>query len=511
MNPLFLTDGYKLSHHKMYPEGTENVYSNFTPRSNKHAPKGIDGKSIDSIVSFGQQMAVIYIHDMFKRSFFSRRKADVLAELEQEFSDYLGTAYDVSHFEALHDLGYLPIIVKSLPEGDLVPMGVPVLTIENTNKDFYWLPNYLETLLSQLLWKPMTSATIAFEYRKLFEFFVKKTDSKNIGFVPFMGHDFSARGLDPFTTITSGLGHLLSFTGSDSISAIKGGRKYYHQEGVIAMGVPASEHSVMCAGGAEDEIETFRRILKAYPTGVVSIVSDTWDLWHVCTNILPRLKDEIMARDGKVVIRPDSGNPADIICGFKGDCYQDEDGKWLMLEGDIEYPETVIKGVVELLYEVFGGTTSDEGYKVLDPHIGVIYGDSITITIAQDILERLEVKGFAATNVVLGIGSYTYQFNTRDSFGFAMKATNVTIKGVDTPIFKDPITDSGTKKSAKGLLCVGNDEDGTYKLIDQVSRRSSEIGWLRVIYQDGIFHNTEKLEQIKNRVSTNINNYAKPA
>jgi nicotinamide phosphoribosyltransferase len=267
----------------------------------------------------------------------------------------------------------------------------------------------------------------------------------------------------------------------------------------------------MCAGGAEDEIETFRRILKAYPTGVVSIVSDTWDLWHVCTNILPRLKDEIMARDGKVVIRPDSGNPADIICGFKGDCYQDEDGKWLMLEGDIEYPETVIKGVVELLYEVFGGTTSDEGYKVLDPHIGVIYGDSITITIAQDILERLEVKGFAATNVVLGIGSYTYQFNTRDSFGFAMKATNVTIKGVDTPIFKDPITDSGTKKSAKGLLCVGNDEDGTYKLIDQVSRRSSEIGWLRVIYQDGIFHNTEKLEQIKNRVSTNINNYAKPA
>jgi nicotinamide phosphoribosyltransferase len=176
----------------------------------------------------------------------------------------------------------------------------------------------------------------------------------------------------------------------------------------------------MCSGGKDDEIGTFRRLLETYPTGILSVVSDTWDLWKVCTEHVVTLKEEIMARDGKLVIRPDSGNPADILCGLNTgpDMYHTK----IAL-----YP--AYKGVIELLWDVFGGTINEQGYKVLDPHIGAIYGDSITIERAEEICKRLEDKGFASTNVVLGIGSFTYQYNTRDTFGFAMKATYVEVNG----------------------------------------------------------------------------------
>ena len=190
-------------------------------------------------------------------------------------------------------------------------MGVPVLTIKNTKPEFFWLVNFLETKISNLLWKPMTSATIALEYKKIISEGVKRTDKGNIGLVEFLGHDFSMRGLDStMAAITSGLGHATSFLGSDSLPVIHGARKYYLEEGPVVHSVNATEHSVMCAGSKGDEIGTFRHLMSKFPTGILSIVSDTWDLWKVCTEYLPVLKDEIMARDGKIVIRPDSGDPA---------------------------------------------------------------------------------------------------------------------------------------------------------------------------------------------------------
>ena len=174
MNPLLLTDGYKTGHHQQYPGGTTLVYSNFTPRSNKYGPKGCD-----KVVSFGQQMVMQQLHEVFQRDFFSRPKDQVCGEMKQELSMYLGIDYDVSHFEALHDLGYLPIAVQALSEGTLVPIKVPVLTIYNTHPDFYWLTNYLETILSNLMWKPMTSATIAHQYRRVLTKWMEKTDKEN--------------------------------------------------------------------------------------------------------------------------------------------------------------------------------------------------------------------------------------------------------------------------------------------------------------------------------------------
>ncbi len=504
MNPLFLTDGYKTGHHQQYPKGTTLVYSNFTPRSNKYAPTGCE-----QVVSFGQQMVVQQIHEAFQNEFFNKPKDEVCGEMKRELSLYLGTDYDVSHFEALHDLGYLPINVKAIEEGTLVPIKVPVLTIYNTHPDFYWVTNYLETIISNLLWKPMTSATIAHTYRKVLTKWQEKTDAERGWFIDWQGHDFSMRGMDSVdAVISSGLGHLTSFSGTDSLPTLYGARKYYGETGFVGGSVNATEHSVMCAGGSDDEVGTFRRLIETYPTGILSIVSDTWDLWKVCTEHIVTLKEEILARDGKLVIRPDSGDPVDILCGLantgraaKGDSHDSANAAY--------------KGVIELLWDVFGGTINEQGYKVLDSHIGAIYGDSITIDRADEICRRLEAKGFASTNVVLGIGSFTYQFNTRDTFGFAMKATYVELEeeflatpesvewGVRTirrNIFKDPITDDGTKKSATGLLAVYDNYEGGLTLKDKVNWESEESGLLQIIYNDGDFYNTTTLTEIRKRL-----------
>jgi nicotinamide phosphoribosyltransferase len=507
MNPLFLTDGYKTGHNKMYPEGTTLVYSNFTPRSNRYAPKGCD-----HVVSFGQQMVMQQIHEAFQKDFFSQPKEVVCGQMREELSMYLGMDYDVTHFEKLHDLGYLPIAVKALPEGTMIPIKVPVLTIYNTHPDFYWLTNYLETILSNLLWKPMTSATIAHQYRKVLTGWMRKTDPSNAWFIDWQGHDFSMRGMDSAeAVISSGLGHLTSFSGSDSLPAIYGARKYYGAEGFVAGSVPATEHSVMAAGGKEDEVATFLRLLGMYPKGILSVVSDTWNIWDVCTKHIVTLKEEILARDGKLVIRPDSGDPVDILCGEQ---IISRDYRDVVENAQLDLAHPKYKGVIELLWDAFGGTVNEQGFKVLDSHIGAIYGDSITIDRANEICERLAAKGFASTNVVLGIGSFTYQYNTRDTFGFAMKATYVEIihsaesgspasATEGREIFKDPITDDGTKKSATGLLCV-EEHDGKIGLYDKVQWATEKTGLLQEIYLNGEFHNTIDLATIRQRVQSNI-------
>jgi nicotinamide phosphoribosyltransferase len=259
----------------------------------------------------------------------------------------------------------------------------------------------------------------------------------------------------------------------------------------------------MCAGTKGDELGTFRRLMDTYPTGILSIVSDTWDLWTVVTDYLPALKDEIMSRDGKIVIRPDSGDPVDILCGYNS-LHKDEFKGKAITVGDA-HPAN--KGLIELLWETFGGTTNSQGYKVLDPHIGAIYGDSITPDRSRQIIERLARKGFASTNVVLGIGSYTYQYNTRDTFGFAMKATYVEVEGKGREIFKDPITDDGLKKSAKGLLHVSkNPETGELELRDMVSRKTESEGELKTIFKDGKFYNRTTLTEVRNKISNLIIN-----
>jgi nicotinamide phosphoribosyltransferase len=482
-NPLLLTDFYKVGHPFQYPEGTQYVYSNLTPRKSR-----IEG--IDKVVFFGLQYFIKkYLIEYFNKNFFERSKDQVMTEYKRRVKNALGSDLpSYKHIEDLHDLGFLPITIKALPEGSHVAMRVPVLTIVNTDPRFYWLTNFIESLMSAILWQPITSATISNAYRVLLDKYAKETGDES--FVQWQGHDFSFRGMSSLeSAVLSGMGHLISFTGTDTIPAIDALEQYYGANSdteLVGGSVPATEHSVMCAGGKDDELGTFRRLIKLYGEGTFSVVSDTWDLWKVLSEILPQLHDEIVGMKGKLVIRPDSGNPADILCG---------------LEYDPGYEMGASeKGVVETLWDIFGGTMNTKGFKVLNSHIGAIYGDSITLEIAEEVCRRLKVKGFASTNVVFGIGSYTYQYNTRDTFGFAMKATNVIINGKSTPIFKDPVTDDGTKKSATGLLKVEWIGNG-YALHDNVHYLDEHLGHLAIVFQDGrltddyVLHNIRATSQ----------------
>jgi nicotinamide phosphoribosyltransferase len=403
--------------------------------------------------------------------------------------NYLGKdAVPVDHIESLWDVGYLPLRIKALPEGTLCPIGIPMYTITNTLPEFFWLTNFLETTMSCNTWQPITSATIAFEYRKVLTAAAKETNPEAVSFVPWQGHDFSYRGMPgDEAAARSGAGHLLSFTGTDTIPAIDYLEQFYganSDKELIGGSVPATEHSVMCMGGKETEVETFRRLLKLYLTGIVSVVSDTWDYWDTVTVKAAALKTEIMARDGKVVFRPDSGDPVKIICG-------DSDAP----AGTPQY-----KGSIQVLWEQFGGTTTSTGYKQLDTHVGLIYGDSITLERAEAIIAGLKAKGFASTNVVLGIGSFTYQYNTRDTFGMAIKATYGRINGAPVDMYKDPKTDSGMKKSAKGLLRVNHD----LTLSQQVTLGEERQGALQTIFLDGEVKNVQTLAQIRERLLSNL-------
>ena len=439
--------------------------------------------------------------EYWNEHFFERDKLDVLDEYQRIIRHTLGDPNpDVSHLAALWDLGYLPLSIRAVPEGTRVPLRVPMLTIENTDPRFFWLTNALETLFSVQVWIQATSATIAAQYRSLLDGWAARTGG-DPEFVQFQGHDFSYRGhTSTPSAAASGAGHLLSFVGTDTIPAILYLEAYYGanvENELVGTSVPASEHSVMCAGGRDGELETFRRLItKVHPTGIVSIVSDTWDLWHVLSDTLPQLHDTIMARDGKLVIRPDSGDPVDILCGtmqpHHGDYYLRRPGE-----------ET---GVIEMLWNEFGGTINEAGYRVLDPHVGAIYGDAITLERARAICSRLADKGFASTNVVFGIGSFTYQYQTRDTFGFAMKSTYVEINGEPRFIQKDPVTDTkGTKKSLTGRVVVARDlPSGRLAVIDNLDRQKQKelhsIDLLQIVFENGVMYNTQTLSEIRGRL-----------
>lgn len=303
MNALHLTDGYKVDHRNQYPENTELVYSNWTPRKSRMP-------EVDKVVFFGLQYFIKkYLIEDFDQHFFKRKKEDVITEYQHRIGSYLGPdAITYEHVAALHDLGYLPLEIKALPEGSLVPFRVPMFTIHNTRPEFFWVTNFLETIISCVIWMPCTSATIAYQYRKKLNYYAEFTGG-DPEFVNWQGHDFSFRGMAGLeAAMMSGAGHLLSFTGTDTIPAIDFLEKYYgadSRQELVGGSVPATEHSVMCMGTEDAEIETFRRLInKIYPKGIVSIVSDTWDFWKVITEYVPALKNEILVRDGKVVIRP---------------------------------------------------------------------------------------------------------------------------------------------------------------------------------------------------------------
>jgi len=484
INPMLLTDFYKISHKIMSEEGTEKIYSTFTPRSSR-----IDG--IDSVVFFGLQGFIKdYLIDYFNTNFFNRPKEEVISEYKRIITYTLGSnCADTTHIEELYDLGYLPIKIKALKEGTIVPIRVPVFTIENTNDKFFWLTNFLETFISACLWKVTTTATISKKYRDICEKWANKTADSN-AHVQWQCHNFSYRGMSGNEdAITTGASHLLFFTGTDTIPSIQYLEQYYGanvEKELIAASVLATEHSIQCQ--YQDDLRYYKRMINEIaPNGIVSIVSDGYDYWNVIGNILPTLKDNIMSRDGKLVVRPDSGSPVKIICGDKN-----------------ETNELIYKGSIESLWNIFGGTINSKGYKVLDSHIGLIYGDSINPDRAEEIFKQLEEKGFSSENVVFGVGSYSLGYHTRDTFSFALKATYTVINGEEKFIYKDPKTDTDKiKKSQRGMVAVLQ-KDGIIYFEDGLNAENKnllkDIDLLEDVFIDGKLLRDESLSEIRERV-----------
>jgi nicotinamide phosphoribosyltransferase len=510
-NLMYAADFYKVSHKAQYPANVTKVHSVLVARGANYN----DNISKEEFQWFGYSLFIDKLQT-WAEDFFNldgRQVDDDLVVYKKFLDTRLGGDNDVSHWKDLWVLNELPITICAVPEKTIAEFQTPLLTIENTDDRFAWLPAFIETSMLSNIWGVTTAANRAWHIRKSIEAKMVGYSEEELAAIDFMGHDFSYRGLmgDEAAAMV-GCGHLANFKGSDTIPAIRKMEQVYGE--ITGFSVPATEHSVMCAGGQATEEETYSRILDIYPSGIVSIVSDTWDYFKVLTETLPSIKDRIMAREGKVVIRPDSGDPVEIICGAEIKDYSGYDfasallvikdiardnaldntdhgehgvdseivlfswhGYYFKAEVNFEWNRfdkqyyfldeaSVVShgkvtltdaemGSLRILDEVFGHTLDSAGLKVLDSHIGLIYGDGMNQERIITMLDTMVERGYSPLNLVFGIGAYTYQLTTRDELGFAFKATAVEIDGEWVNIQKDPKTDQ-SKKSLTGRF-VGGD------------------------------------------------------
>ena len=477
---MLYSDSYKQCHPKMYPDNQECLVSYLTPRKamNENFPK---------MVVYGVQPFIFDMMDAFD-SFFAMPLEWAMYDYDKYIGVHLGldnVARD--RIIELHELGYLPLEIRALPEGTVVNMGVPIVEMRNTHPRFAWLVQWVECLLQTEVWPMCAYATVGWEYHKVAKKYYNMTAP---GADPFMAMaDFGFRGMSCMEDATRcSASWLLSFNKTSTIPALPYLDDYYNADcakNKIGIGAVSTEHSVMAANFAMDgdEISFVKRMLtEIYPNTSFSMVSDTYDYWNMVDNIIPACKEEILAHNGKLLIRPDSGD---------------------MVEISIK--------TIQKLWDEFGGTVNEAGYKVLDPHIGLIYGDGCTLNRVAEIYELLAQMGFAATNVVFGVGAFCFhalfspdnKFTvlTRDTWGMAMKATYGVFGGVEVPIFKDPKADNGLKKSQKGCCLVRKLADGSFDCIDGYREWVEDIKTQLIpVYKDGESINEQEFLNIRARL-----------
>ncbi|MDE5866686.1 MAG: nicotinate phosphoribosyltransferase [Lachnospiraceae bacterium] len=480
-NPMLLIDYYKAVHAEMLPEKITKSVSYFTPRMSRIA-------RWDKVVMFGLQGFIkTYLIDYFNKEFFERPFEDVIAEYKRVLDHTLGEGvYGIEKIEKLHRLGYLPIEIVALPEGTRVPVHVPMFGITNTHPDFAWLPQALESLISAESWHPMIAATVGYTYREIVNRYYDLTCDDSLEKARALGA-FDFRGEEcTESAIKAGAGWCLSFLNTATVPVVPYLEHLYCCDCTkepVAFGSPSTEHAVMCSNYAVDgdEITFLRRLLTdIYPNASGSVVLDSYDYWNVIDNILPQLKEEILSHNGCMLMRGDSGDCVEVVT------------------------KTVFK-----LWEEFGGTINSKGYKVLNPHVKAIYGDSITVQRCEQIYNILEKNGFACSNVALGVGSFSFQCIeedgilkpfTRDTFSSCIKATYCEIDGKPYPIFKDP-KDGGFKKSQKGC-CIVSEENGELQYRDELDweEAASDGNLLQTVFKDGALIKEQSLLEIRNRL-----------
>lgn len=468
-NLLLKTDVYKMGHMEQYPKGTTKVYSYLLARSEKKMPY---------TVFYGLQ----YYLKLLEKG-VTQANVDEFLEYRKNILGMEASEDVKKKLNDLVKLGYIPLRIKAVAEGTVVPVRNVLMTITNTHPNFHWVVGFVESLLLKI-WNTCTVASYSKTLADLCKKFSDET-CDNGGHLPFQVHDFGYRGCSSDETAAlSGSAHLISFLGTDTIPAIKLIKETYGCNEPVGLSVPATEHSVMCAYTQEKEIDAFNNLLDLYPSGFLSIVSDTYDLWNVLTNFAPTLKDRILARNGRVVFRPDSGDPWKIICG----------------DPDAATGSPEFKGAIRLLDETFGSTVNSKGYKVLNPKVGLIYGDGMFYERFNRILTTMKEMGYASSNLVVGIGGILLQQHNRDDQGYAIKATFAEVNGEQRELLKDPVTDQ-KKKSHKGLLSLQKDENNRFFTKDQCSEAEEKRGYLEVVFDNGELMNPTTFDEIRKRVT----------
>lgn len=475
-NFLYISDSYKYSHHKQYPENLTKLYSYFEARGFKspffHKPE---------VVFFGLQYLISKLEgSVITRQDVERAKLFYEKHFGMDIFNYDG----FMHIVEKHD-GRLPIRIKAVPEGTPIKPGNVLMTVENTDPEVPWLTNYVETFLTKV-WYPTTVATLSREIKKTIAHYMSLTsDEETMFLIDFQLHDFGMRGGSSDETVAlGGAAHLVNGFGTDTVSAMKLAQDYYgdplEDNVVYGNSIPATEHSVMTIKGKDGELEQYHRVIDAYPDdAIVAIVSDSYDIYNVIENwVCGSLKDKILSRKGKIVLRPDSGDP-----------------------------EVVISHILNIFEKKMKDkiTMNSKGYKVLPPQIGLIWGDGINHKDIDTILSMMKVKGWASSNIVFGMGGGLLQKVNRDSLKFAFKASYAEFSdGTSVEVYKDPITDS-SKKSKRGMLGLTKNHDGDWETFKYGGEGSlNPHDHLNVVFEDGVLHYDNTFEDIRTRAKLDV-------
>lgn len=501
--PHMTSDFYKWSHIEQYVPNTTRVYSNMTPRSDKLSNViNSNGK----MIFFGLQFALAQMVEQWDENFFQKDKDKVIKRFARRVKNSIGPEYGKQMVESLgklHDLGYLPIEVRSIEEGNWVDMGIPLFVVSNTKDEFFWLVNYLETYLSAMIWPMSNSAMVSSQYHKTAKKFAEKSGAPDF-WLWIACHCFAARGHRGIEDSTiSGMGHMLFSAGTDTGWAIDYIEDYYGADSdseLIGCSVNAFEHATATQriayyrnvlGLEHAERESIRDLcVNVYPTGILSYVADSEDYFRLISEDLAALKDEIEARQPdslglcKVVARPDSSpkTPLEVIVGDP----ESED-------------ELQRKGTLQILWENFGGTLNEKGLRVLNPKVGIIYGEAIDGFMQEKIYEEMIKQGWCVSNILMGVGSWGFLKNaSRDSYSIAIKGTHSIVDGIPVSMQKNPKTAMNSKKSACGLLRVEK-QNGEYVLYENQTPEQFETGELKLSFRDGVFTNFQVWKDVKER------------
>lgn len=456
-NIILQTDSYKCTHWKQYPPGTEKVYSYFESRGGK----------FNSVVFFGLQYIIA---KYLSGRVVTQEKID---EAKDFYDKHLGPGlFNEDGWKRILKVhgGYLPVSIKAVPEGTVVPNGNVMMTIENTDPELFWLTNWLETLLVQV-WYPTTVATISRECKKLILAYLRSTGDPSL--IDFKLHDFGFRGVSSTESAEiGGLAHLVNFMGTDNVASLWAARKYYDSD-MAGFSIPASEHSTITSWGQKNEGDAFGNMLEQFNDNpLIACVSDSYNIYDACEKLWGgTLKDKVLSHDGTLVIRPDSGEPV-----------------------------VVIKRVLELLWDEFGGSENDKGFKVLDPHVRVIQGDGVNLESIKDILLMMSDYGWSADNVGFGMGGALLQDLNRDTQQFAFKCSSITVNGKERDVWKKPVTDPG-KNSKRGrlkLVELNGADKFAYETVEENDPREDQ---LQSVFDTGTIFGHQSLDQIRDKVS----------